>query len=99
MLEIDNDVSRIAGNIDDEAKGIIRTVQMGGNLALNDIADFNQDVNRMCSYCGEGLPTSDHIKWVCKHFDPVRKKVDAELASISHKHFCRKASKTELHLQ
>ena len=32
-LEIDNDVSRVASNLDDEAKGIIRTIQMGGNLA------------------------------------------------------------------
>ena len=85
-LEIDNDVSRIAHNLDDEAKGIIRTVQMGGNQALNDMADFDQDVNRMCNYCGEEVSTGEHIKWNCKHFDPVRKEVDAELAGIADKH-------------
>ena len=60
---------------------------MGGNQAHNDIADFNQDVGRMCSYCREDVSTSDHIRWVCKHFDPVRKEADAVLASIPHKNF------------
>ena len=41
----------------------------------------------MCSYCHAAISTSDHIKWGCKHFDPVRKEVDAELASIPHKYF------------
>ena len=40
----------------------------------------------MCSYCGEAPATSDHIQWGCKHFDPIRKDVDVELASIAHKH-------------
>lgn len=85
-LEIDNDVSRSAQRFDDETKGILRTVQMGGNHALNDIADYNQDVSRLCSYCGEELSAIGHIKWECKHFDPVRKEVDVELASIAHEH-------------
>ena len=87
-LEIDNDISRIANNLEEEEEtGILRTVQMGGNQALNDITDYNQDVDRMCRYCGEAVSTSDHIRWSCKHFDPVRKEVDAELASIPHKYF------------
>ena len=47
-LEIDSDLSRIAPTIDDEGKGILRVIQMGGNLAGNEIADFNEDVNRTC---------------------------------------------------
>ena len=86
-LEIDNDLSCVANNMDDEAKGIIRMVQMGGNQALNDIADFNQDVDRLCSYCGEEASTGDHIKWSCKHFDSVRKEVDAELAGVAENIF------------
>ena len=69
-LEIDNDVSRFAQNFDDEAKGILRTVQMGGNQALNDIADFNQDIGRMCSYCHEAISTSDHIKYASLNLEP-----------------------------
>ncbi len=58
---------------------------MGGSQALNDIADFNQDVRRICSYCLEAVSTSDHIEWECKHFDPTRKEIDAALASVPHK--------------
>ena len=86
-LEINNDISRIAHNLAEEEKGILRTVQMGGNQALNKIVDSNQDVGRICSYCHEAISTSDHIKWVCKHFDPIRKEVDAELAGVPHKYF------------
>ncbi len=66
-LEIDNDLNRIADNLEVEEKWILRTVQMGGNQALNDIADYNQDVGRMCSYCGEAVSTSEHIRWSCNH--------------------------------
>ena len=66
-------------------KGILRVVQMGGSLALNEIADFNQDVDRICSYCMEAVSTNDHIKWECKFFAPTRKSIDAELASVPHK--------------
>ena len=50
-------------------------------------ADFNQDVGRLCSYCHEAVSTSDHVKWECKHIDPIRKEVDAELAGVPHKYF------------
>ena len=53
-------------------KGILRVVQMGGSQALDGIADFNEDVGRMCTYCHEAVSTSDHIKWECKYFGPVR---------------------------
>ena len=43
-MEIDNDVSRIAATFEEEEKGILRVVQMGGSQALNEIAYFNQDV-------------------------------------------------------
>ena len=59
---------------------------MGGNQALNDITDYNQDVDRMCSYCGRTVSTIDHIRWSCTYFDLVRKEVDAELAGIPHKY-------------
>ena len=58
---------------------------MGGSQAPNEIADFNQDVGRICSYCHEAVSTSDHIKWECKRFDPIRNEIDAELAGVPHK--------------
>lgn len=87
-LEIDNDLSRIGVNIEEEEEeGVLRTVQMGGAQALNEIADFNQDVGRLCSYCHEAVSTSDHVKWECKHFDPIRKEIVAELAGVPRKYF------------
>ena len=55
-----------------------------------------QDVNRMCNYCGEEVSTGEDIKWSCKHFDPVRKEVDAGLAGIQTR-TCPTALKTGLH--
>ena len=68
--------------MEEEGKGILRIVQMGGALARNEIADFNQDVSRICSYCNEAISTQDHIKWECSFFAPTRKEIDAELAKI-----------------
>ena len=84
-LEIDNDISRIAPTFDEEEKGILRVVQMGGSQALDQIADYNEDLGRICTYCKEAISTSDHIRWVCKYFDPVRREIDEEPASVSHK--------------
>ena len=58
---------------------------MGGTQALNEIADYNQDVGRICNYCMEAISTTDHVRWECKHFDVTRKEIDAELADIPHK--------------
>ena len=43
-LEIDHDISRIAPTFDEEEKGILRVVQMGGSQALDQIANYNEDV-------------------------------------------------------
>ena len=84
-LEIDSDLSRIAPAVDDEGKGILRLVQMGGNLAGNEIADFNEDVNRTCQYCKAAISTQDHIRWECIFFASTRDEIDAGLAKIPHK--------------
>ena len=42
-LEIDNDLSQITVTLEEE-KGILRTVQTGRAQALNEIAEYNQDV-------------------------------------------------------
>ena len=91
-LEIDNEISQITANMEEE-KGILRIVQTGGRQALNEIAEYNQDVGRICSYCFEAVSTSDHVKWECKHFDATRKGIGAELAAIPHK-YCPGCVKT-----
>ena len=84
-LEIDNDLSRIAPTIDEQGKGILRVVQMGGNLVGNEIAGFNENVSSLCSYCNGAVSTQDHIKWECSFFAPTRMEIDDELATIPHK--------------
>ena len=76
-MEIDNEVSQIAATFEEERKGILRVVQIGGSQAHNEIAEYNQDVGRVCNYCMEAISTSDHIKWECKHFEATRKEIDA----------------------
>ena len=84
-LETDSDLSRIAPTIDEEGKGILRVIQMGGNLAGKEIAGFNENVSSLCSYCNGAVSTQDHIKWECSFFAPTRMEIDAELATIPHK--------------
>ena len=84
-LEIDDEVSQVVATFEEEEKGLLRVVQMGGTQALNEIADYNQDVGRICNYCMEAISTSDHVKWERKHVDATRKEIDAELADIPHK--------------
>jgi len=57
---------------------------MGGSQAKKEIADYNQDVEGVCNYCYEADSTADHVRWACKHFDPIRKEIDAELAAIPY---------------
>ena len=60
-LEIDNEVSQVVATFEEEEKGILRVVQMGGAQALNEIADYNQAVGRICNYCMETISTSDTL--------------------------------------
>ena len=80
--EIDRDVSQLDPNLDEQSKGIIRTAQMGGNMDKCEIAKFNQDVMRICDYCGEDECTTDHLRWSCEFFKQQRKEVDEDLAGI-----------------
>ena len=59
---------------------------MGGAQALNEIADYNQDVGRICNYCLEAVSTSEHVRWECKRFDATRNEIDAEPAAIPRKY-------------
>jgi len=83
-LETDRDLSRIAQTLDEEGKGILRVIQMGGNLAGSEVADFNEDVNKICQYCNAAPSTQDHIRWECSFFAPTRMSIDEGLAKLPH---------------
>lgn len=51
---------------------------------MDQIAGFNEDIGRTCTYCLTTISTCDHIRWECEYFNPVRKEIDEELATIPH---------------
>ena len=57
---------------------------MGGSQALEQIAGYNEDIGTTCTYCNKATSTSDHIRWECEFFKPVRAEIDEELANIPH---------------
>ena len=85
-FEIDNDLSQAAKCLTEEEKSIVRVVSMGGNQAKKEMADYNQDIEGICSYCMEADSTAEHVRWSCKHFDSKRTEIDAELAAIPLKY-------------
>ena len=61
---------------------MVRTVQMGGTMAKQHIAAFDQSVDDQCNYCKEAVSTGSHIRWQCKHFEPTRIETDKDLAMV-----------------
>ena len=82
LREIDRQASQIDPKLDDEEKGVVRTIQMGGNMGKQQIAAFNQDIDGECNYCREAPSTGPHIRWTCKYFEPLRQRTDKDLAQI-----------------
>ena len=82
LREIDRKASQVNSKLSEEEKGIVRTVQMGGTMAKQYIATFNQQVDDKCTYCKEEAASGSHIRWQCKHFEPVREETDKDLAQI-----------------
>ena len=86
LLEIDRELSQVNKNLDDEEKAMVRTATMGGTMAKKEVAEFNQDYDGTCNYCMEADSTADHVRWVCKHFQPKRMELDPDLAAIPLKY-------------
>ena len=81
-IEIDREASQPSDKLTDEEKGIVTTAMIGGGMAGNDIASFNEDVGKDCTYCGNELSTDDHIKWHCSFFKEIRQATDSVIAKI-----------------
>ena len=82
VREIDRAATQVDPKMSDEDKGMVRTTMMGGKMAKQEIAKFNNDYDDLCDYCLEAPSTSDHIKWGCKFFEHTRSEVDKDLAAI-----------------
>ena len=84
--EIDREASQPSDKLSEEERGIVTTSMIGGGMAANDIASINEDVDKMCTYCGEELSTDDHIKWQCSFFKGARQAADSIIAKIPLKY-------------
>jgi len=80
--EIDRDATLVDPQMEQMAKGIVRTTQMGSQMHKCGISKFNQDIIKACPYCEEDECTSDHLRWKCKYFDEKRRQIDEDIASI-----------------
>ena len=80
--EIDQDISQVEPNLTEQDKGYIRTALMGSNMHKAAVADFNQDVDKVCTYCYEADGTTLHERWECKYFHGTRTELDKGLACI-----------------
>ena len=86
LIEIDRNASTIAPEFEDEDRGIIRSVQCGGNMGMQLISTFNNAFEDKCNYCHEGPSNGTHIRWGCKYFEPIRQETDKASADIPSKY-------------
>jgi len=68
--------------MDDEAKAITKAISAGGDMSKEKIAQFNEDIENICTYCLDGPANDVHTRWTCKAFKEDRIKIDAEIAAI-----------------
>jgi len=87
VREVDRTASQIDPSMDEEDKGFVRTAMMGGTMAKQEIAQFNEDCDEECDYCKDGASTASHTRWTCSFFEAVRKETDEGLAAIPRKYF------------
>lgn len=62
LIEIDRKASTIAPGLDDEEKGIVRSIQCEGNMGKQHIAMFNNAYEEKCNYYHNGPSTGTHIR-------------------------------------
>ena len=81
---MDKEASQISKKLSDEEKGIVRTAISRGNMAMEEIANINEEYDETCNYCKEADSTVNHIGWQCSYFKPHRIELDKELAAVPH---------------
>ena len=61
LREIDRKASLVSPKLSEEEKGIVRSVQMGGTMAKQHIATFDQSTDDKCTYCKEEGASGSHV--------------------------------------
>ena len=82
LLEIDIETTNCCKGMDDEAKAITKTINAGGDMSKEKVAQFNEDIENTCAYCMDGPASDVHTRWTCKAFKEERALIDPELAAI-----------------
>ena len=85
MKEIGCDATKRSDKMSIEDEGFLKTIQMGGGMAMQDLAKLDVDVDDGCAYCGSPNGSLDHILWTCHVFQPVREDTDKQLAMVRTK--------------
>ena len=80
--EIDRELSQVNHHLSEVEQGFVRMSLIGSNMSKCEIAKYNEDIDTTCNYCKEAESTSDHIKWECSYFKPIREKIDPLLAKV-----------------
>ena len=65
LKEIDYEASKRSGKLTSEEDGILKTLQMGGGMAMQDLAKLDADLEDGCTYCGSENGSLDHLLWTC----------------------------------
>ena len=68
LREIDREANQVNKAFIELEQGVVRTAMIGGTMARQEIAKFNEDIDDTCNYCMEAASTTQHIRWQCKHF-------------------------------
>ncbi len=62
VREVDRTASQVDPNMNEEDKGYERTAMMGGTMAKQEIAQFNEYCDEECEYCRAGASTAPHTR-------------------------------------
>ena len=75
----------VCKTIDEEDRGIIRTISSGGWMTTGEIAGWNENAKRICTYRMAVENGIDHPIWDCPFFKKIGIEQDPLLASIPSK--------------
>ena len=79
--EYDREASQLdERNLNDEEKGVLRTIHMGSTLTESKVAEINEDQTGRCDYCFEMDIGPEHYPFKRSYFANERHQADAGIA-------------------
>ena len=65
--------------MEEDEKGVVRTIIMGGGIAKQDIGETNGDVYDACTYCNAAKSTTGYTIWECPHSECILENINPDL--------------------